>query len=209
MRSARVLLKGASIAPQFRILFAFTGRPGLSSRRQALRTPRPIESTNAGTWTDDAGRPRPSTRRSSGSIFWNRRPAATSRARAIRSRPAADAGNSICWRRPRGCSRATESPRRRWPTSPPRPVSPCRRSTTIIPSKEDLAYEIPIRRLAQFYAEFLAQARPLATMRERLHLFLSHGDRLRASQSRLGTTAVSGDLAERADRGGAGSSRRR
>ena len=25
------------------------------------------------------------------------------------------------------------------------------------PSKEDLAYEIPIRRLAQFYAEFLAQ----------------------------------------------------
>ena len=41
------------------------------------------------------------------------------------------------------------------------------------PSKEDLAYEIPIRRLAQFYAEFQAQALPLATMRERLHLFLS------------------------------------
>jgi AcrR family transcriptional regulator len=41
------------------------------------------------------------------------------------------------------------------------------------PSKEDLAYEIPIRRLAQFYAEFLAQAPSLATMRERLHLFLS------------------------------------
>lgn len=41
------------------------------------------------------------------------------------------------------------------------------------PSKEDLAYEIPIRRLAQFYAEFLEQARSIATMRERLHLFLS------------------------------------
>jgi AcrR family transcriptional regulator len=41
------------------------------------------------------------------------------------------------------------------------------------PSKEDLAYEIPIRRLAQFYAEFLEQAPLLATMRERLHLFLS------------------------------------
>jgi len=40
-------------------------------------------------------------------------------------------------------------------------------------SKEDLAYEIPIRRLAQFYAEFLEQESPLATMRERLHLFLS------------------------------------
>jgi AcrR family transcriptional regulator len=41
------------------------------------------------------------------------------------------------------------------------------------PSKEDLAYEIPIRRLAQFYAEFLAQATALGTMRQRLHLFLS------------------------------------
>ncbi len=41
------------------------------------------------------------------------------------------------------------------------------------PSKEDLAYEIPIRRLAQFYAEFLVQAPSLATMRECLHLFLS------------------------------------
>jgi AcrR family transcriptional regulator len=41
------------------------------------------------------------------------------------------------------------------------------------PSKEDMAYEIPIRRLAEFYAEFLAQALPLLTMRERLHLFLS------------------------------------
>ncbi len=40
-------------------------------------------------------------------------------------------------------------------------------------SKEGLAYEIPIRRLAQFYAEFLAQAPSLTTMRERLHLFLS------------------------------------
>ncbi|HEX4174079.1 MAG TPA: TetR/AcrR family transcriptional regulator [Acetobacteraceae bacterium] len=40
-------------------------------------------------------------------------------------------------------------------------------------SKEDLAYEIPIRRLAQFYAEFLEQAPSLGTMRERLHLFLS------------------------------------
>src|SRR3984885_9239225 len=36
------------------------------------------------------------------------------------------------------------------------------------PSKEDLAYEIPIRRLAQFYAEFLEQAQVLATMRARL-----------------------------------------
>lgn len=41
------------------------------------------------------------------------------------------------------------------------------------PSKEDLAYEIPIRRLSEFYAEFLAQAPSLATMRERLHSFLS------------------------------------
>ena len=41
------------------------------------------------------------------------------------------------------------------------------------PSKEDMAYEIPIRRLAQFYAEFQAQALRLGSMRERLHLFLS------------------------------------
>jgi AcrR family transcriptional regulator len=41
------------------------------------------------------------------------------------------------------------------------------------PSKEDLAYEIPTRRLAQFYAEFLEQAPSLGTMRERVHLFLS------------------------------------
>lgn len=40
------------------------------------------------------------------------------------------------------------------------------------PSKEDLAYEIPIRRLAEFYAEFLAQGHKLTTMRERLRLFL-------------------------------------
>jgi AcrR family transcriptional regulator len=39
-------------------------------------------------------------------------------------------------------------------------------------SKEDLAYEIPIRRLAMFYAEFREKAPALATMRERLHLFL-------------------------------------
>ncbi len=39
-------------------------------------------------------------------------------------------------------------------------------------SKEDLAYEIPIRRLAEFYAEFLTRARPLPTMRDRLCLFL-------------------------------------
>jgi AcrR family transcriptional regulator len=41
------------------------------------------------------------------------------------------------------------------------------------PSKEDLAYEIPIRRLAEFYAEFLAQAPALGSMRQRLHRFLS------------------------------------
>ena len=41
------------------------------------------------------------------------------------------------------------------------------------PSKEDLAYAIPIQRLTAFYAEFLAEAPLLATMRERLHLFLS------------------------------------
>jgi AcrR family transcriptional regulator len=40
------------------------------------------------------------------------------------------------------------------------------------PSKEDLAYEIPIRRLALFYTEFLEKAPRLRTMRERLHLFL-------------------------------------
>ena len=39
-------------------------------------------------------------------------------------------------------------------------------------SKEDLAYEIPIRRLAMFYTEFLEKAPALTTMRERLHLFL-------------------------------------
>ena len=39
-------------------------------------------------------------------------------------------------------------------------------------SKEELAYEIPIRRLAEFYAEFLAKARTLPTMRDRLRLFL-------------------------------------
>ena len=41
------------------------------------------------------------------------------------------------------------------------------------PSKEDLAYAIPIRRLAKFYAEFFAQVPLLTTMRECLHLFLS------------------------------------
>ncbi len=40
-------------------------------------------------------------------------------------------------------------------------------------SKEDLAYEIPIQRLAQFYAEFLAETASRVSMRERLHLFLS------------------------------------
>jgi AcrR family transcriptional regulator len=40
------------------------------------------------------------------------------------------------------------------------------------PSKEDLAYEIPLRRLAEFYGEFLTQARPLTTMRDRVRLFL-------------------------------------
>ena len=40
------------------------------------------------------------------------------------------------------------------------------------PSKEDLAYEIPIRRLAEFYAEFLTQGRLLTTSRQRLQLFL-------------------------------------
>ena len=39
-------------------------------------------------------------------------------------------------------------------------------------SKEDLAYEIPIRRLSLFYTEFLERAPGLASMRERLHLFL-------------------------------------
>jgi AcrR family transcriptional regulator len=41
------------------------------------------------------------------------------------------------------------------------------------PSKEDLAYEIPIRRLSEFYAEFLQRALGLGSMRERLQLFLS------------------------------------
>ena len=41
------------------------------------------------------------------------------------------------------------------------------------PSKEALAYEIPIQRLAQLYAAFLDQARALPTMRERLRLFLT------------------------------------
>jgi AcrR family transcriptional regulator len=61
------------------------------------------------------------------------------------------------------------------------------------PSKEDLAYEIPIRRLAQFYAEFLLQAPSLGIVRERLHLFLSDGHRLCATQSRLGAAALLGD----------------
>lgn len=41
------------------------------------------------------------------------------------------------------------------------------------PSKEDLAYAIPIQRLTAFYAEFLAEAPSLPSMRDRLHLFLS------------------------------------
>lgn len=41
------------------------------------------------------------------------------------------------------------------------------------PSKEDLAYEIPIQRLARFYAEFVEQTPLRATMREHLHRFLS------------------------------------
>ncbi len=41
------------------------------------------------------------------------------------------------------------------------------------PSKEDLAYAIPIQRLTAFYAEFLAEAPSRPTMRDRLHLFLS------------------------------------
>ena len=41
------------------------------------------------------------------------------------------------------------------------------------PSKEALAYEIPIQRLAQLYSAFLDRAASLLTMRERLHLFLT------------------------------------
>jgi AcrR family transcriptional regulator len=41
------------------------------------------------------------------------------------------------------------------------------------PSKEDLAYEIPIQRLAAFYADFLATAPSRATMHECVRLFLS------------------------------------
>jgi len=37
-------------------------------------------------------------------------------------------------------------------------------------SKEDLAYEIPIRRLSQFYGEFLERAIELKTMREPSHV---------------------------------------
>lgn len=40
------------------------------------------------------------------------------------------------------------------------------------PSKEDLAYEIPLRRLSEFYADFLQRALGLGSMRQRLHLFL-------------------------------------
>ncbi|MGE0225029.1 MAG: TetR/AcrR family transcriptional regulator [Acetobacteraceae bacterium] len=40
------------------------------------------------------------------------------------------------------------------------------------PSKEDLAYAIPIQRLRQFYADVLQQAPLRPTMRERLGLFL-------------------------------------
>ena len=51
------------------------------------------------------------------------------------------------------------------------------------PSKEDLAYEIPIRRLAQFYAEFLEQA-PLARDHARAATSVPvHGNRLCAPQS--------------------------
>jgi AcrR family transcriptional regulator len=41
------------------------------------------------------------------------------------------------------------------------------------PTKEALAYEIPIQRLAQLYAEFADRAAALSTMRERLRLFLT------------------------------------
>ena len=40
-------------------------------------------------------------------------------------------------------------------------------------SKQELAYEIPIQRLSQFYAEFLAAAAQQPTVRARLHLFLT------------------------------------
>jgi AcrR family transcriptional regulator len=41
------------------------------------------------------------------------------------------------------------------------------------PTKEALAYEIPIQRLAQLYADFEERAATLPTMRQRLHLFLT------------------------------------
>ena len=41
------------------------------------------------------------------------------------------------------------------------------------PSKEALAYEIPIQRLAQLYDAFLGRAASLPTMRDRLALFLT------------------------------------
>jgi AcrR family transcriptional regulator len=41
------------------------------------------------------------------------------------------------------------------------------------PTKEALAYEIPIQQLAQLYAEFEVRAAALSTMRERLRLFLT------------------------------------
>jgi AcrR family transcriptional regulator len=40
------------------------------------------------------------------------------------------------------------------------------------PSKEDLAYAIPAKRMGAFYAEFLDRARLVATARERLRLYL-------------------------------------
>ena len=41
------------------------------------------------------------------------------------------------------------------------------------PTKEALAYEIPIQRLAQLYADFEERTATLPTMRQRLHLFLT------------------------------------
>ena len=59
------------------------------------------------------------------------------------------------------------------------------------PSKEDLAYEIPIRRLAQFYAEFQCAGSAAAQPCASVCICSCPWHRLCASQSRLGTPAVS------------------
>ena len=129
--------------------------------------------SNGGTGTDDAGRRHDRCEAAVAGDPGTGEPAAISMVRAIRSRPEAGAGNSICSRRPRGSSRGMGLPRPRWPTSLPRLASPCRRSTTIIRARRIWRTKsLSVAWLSSMPSSW-SRRQSLATMRERLHLFLS------------------------------------